>query len=643
MKIAVTSAFGWPYVRRGNRVIYELASYLASQGHEVHFITTKPGELRREKVHGNLLVKYYPAIDNPLLTHFKVEYWQTFGLTCFNALLKEDYDIVHTSLTMDAFAASLNRSIKGTPFVPVLIQGEPLYADARRSRRLFQRVVNQASRLVTISNFVNDILKRDFGADGVMIPCPVDTSKFYFNEKEKNTHPRILCTATLIMERKRVPLLVKAFEILIEHMPDAILQLAGETTPEVTRKLLMSVNAKTRASIVIDNITSDEDLASLYRNATITVLPSIREAFGMVTTESLASGTPVVGTRSGGTAEILEDPRVGVMFEPTDGPEELCKALIKCIELAGDPETPKRCSDYAQKYSWKTLGPRYEELDMEVLNDISRKSRQRKKSEEPGNKPADVFDEQLPLNGNVSGAALHKLFLDALDELEITVQAYYEIESCMPRCIYALQWLLTRGIREGNVLVLSTHPHFLANLLNKLNFRTRHIIISSRADRGQGHIDHEIIQEPQLLVNLKEQFDVIVCDDIIRQTDAQDATFQILKKCLLPDGVLVLMTPNVRRCGKRFDLMPDDDVASRPKLEYSFMDVSEVPVKAGFKVLEKSYITGEKHIDKTNTFAHVPLKAYFARKLCRSFEHVNESSKSHLFLALKVDRSLEIN
>lgn len=651
MKIAVTSPFGWPYVRRGNRVAYELAVYLARQGNDVHFITTKPGAVRRDKIKGNLTIKYYPVVDNPFLTAAHIEYWQTFGLTCLRALLKGDYDMVHPILTMDAFAASLNRSFKGTPFIPVVINGDPLYADARWAKRLFHRVVTTASRLVTISNFVNNILHRDFGVDGVMIPCPVDTSKFYYTEKENSDPPKILCTATLIMERKRVPLLIKAFEVLIEKIPDAILQLAGETTPEVTRNLLMQVNTKTRASIVIENITSDEVLASFYRNATVTVLPSLKEPFGMVTTESLACGTPVVGTRSGGTTEILDDPGVGVTFEPSDGPQELCEALIKGIELARNPETQKRCNEHAQGYSWNTLGPKYEELHSAVLNTAGRKSRSTSKAVEKSGDASVISNEDRAPGDSADQTVLKRFFVDTLDEQDITLQMYYEIERGMPRCIYILQWLLTRKIHKGNILVLSTCTHFLATLLRKLGFPVRHVVINNGADTSVEKIDCEILQDPQSLAEWKEHFSVIVCDNLLPYMAAPDRVFQILKKRLSPNGVLLVTTPNVNQYANRFNLRSGfnanrDDIPlngspgmNRQQLqclrEYTLADVEEAAAKAGLTVLQQSYLTGEKHIDKTNNFAHVPLKNYILHKMCFTVERFIAPLRSHLFLALK--------
>jgi len=637
MKIAVTSAFGWPYVRRGNRVVYELAAYLAGRGNEVHFITTKPGDISRIKNDGNLLIRYYPVLDNPVLTHFNVEYWQTFALTCLRALLREDYDIIFTSLTMDAIAASLNRSVKGTPFVPVLINGDPLYKDARRAKRLFRRAVETAYRLVTISNFVNGILKRDYGADGIMIPCPVDTEKFHYDGKPKSSVPRILCTAAMTMERKRVPLLVKAFELLIKQVPDAVLQLAGETTPEVTEDLLMTVNAKARQSIEVVTITSDSELSSFYRNSAITVLPSIKEPFGMVTTESLASGTPVVGTRSGGTAEILEDPDVGILFEPDGGPEDLCSALIRGIELSQDPDTPRRCSEYAaRRYSWNTLGPRYEEVCRDVSTEYSPKRRLLRKIFESGNAAPSASGSVFSLNGSFDSAALRRFFINTLDELEITAQKYYEIESTMPRCVHVLEWMLSRGITKGKALMLSSHPHFMAELLRNLDFQVTHIVLNNRAGRMREDDGCERFCDPGPIGNVQGLFDVMLCDDILFRHEDSDVTFRILKKHLTPGGVLVVTAPNVDRCWKRYPFGKESEALQPARCgDYSLSDVEGMVVRAGFSVTQKDYIRGEKPIDKTNTFAHVPLKTYLLRKMYTQLEKIKEPMKSHLFVAVR--------
>ena len=42
------------------------------------------------------------------------------------------------------------------------------------------------------------------------------------------------------------------------------------------------------------------------------------ETYGMVTAEALAAGTPVLGSRSGGTIDLLGNGRYGYLYEPGD-------------------------------------------------------------------------------------------------------------------------------------------------------------------------------------------------------------------------------------------------------------------------------------------------------------------------------------
>lgn len=362
MKIAITSTPSWPYVRRGNRCSYELAFYLAEKGHEVHYITTKPGSVGRKRLQGKLHVEYKPLSGHPVLSKCKIHFVETFTLSCLKSLLKNRFDIVQTTFPVDAFAASLNKSIRGTPFVHLLYDSYPLYPVTILSNLMFKKAIKAASCVIAISNFVNEDLKKNFHVEGQVIPLPVDTSRFKPAEDEHLNDAIILCTAALTVSRKRVKLLVKAFERLIEKRPETILVLSGPSDDKTNREFLQSVNAKARDSIRIIGVGQEQNLPELYRRASLTVLPSVHEAFGLVVIESLASGTPVVGTRSGGIPDILDAPGVGVLFEPDDGHELLCSALLRGLEMSKDPQTVLRCRKHAERYSWNTLGPQYEKV-----------------------------------------------------------------------------------------------------------------------------------------------------------------------------------------------------------------------------------------------------------------------------------------
>lgn len=62
-------------------------------------------------------------------------------------------------------------------------------------------------------------------------------------------------------------------------------------------------------------------LVRLYQAADVTVVPSIYEPFGIVALESMAAGTPLIATRTGGLAEVVAPGRGGLVVEPHDVPQ----------------------------------------------------------------------------------------------------------------------------------------------------------------------------------------------------------------------------------------------------------------------------------------------------------------------------------
>jgi glycosyltransferase involved in cell wall biosynthesis len=71
------------------------------------------------------------------------------------------------------------------------------------------------------------------------------------------------------------------------------------------------------------------NLLEVVGQANCLVMPSVwYEAFGRTTVEAFAKGTPVVGSRIGGTAEIIEEGRTGWLFQPGDSKDLAAKVEI---------------------------------------------------------------------------------------------------------------------------------------------------------------------------------------------------------------------------------------------------------------------------------------------------------------------------
>ena len=63
----------------------------------------------------------------------------------------------------------------------------------------------------------------------------------------------------------------------------------------------------------------------LMNTADVVLMCSRREAFGRVTVEGMKLGKPVIGTRSGGTPEIVQEGETGLLYAPGDAQELAAK------------------------------------------------------------------------------------------------------------------------------------------------------------------------------------------------------------------------------------------------------------------------------------------------------------------------------
>jgi D-inositol-3-phosphate glycosyltransferase len=91
-----------------------------------------------------------------------------------------------------------------------------------------------------------------------------------------------------------------------------------------------------------------KDIATFYSAVDWFVMATKAETFGMVTIESLACGTPVLGSNAGGTPELLEDETGGRLFESMNA-EDLAKK-IDAICLEDTQFEVNSLVEMAQKY-----------------------------------------------------------------------------------------------------------------------------------------------------------------------------------------------------------------------------------------------------------------------------------------------------
>ena len=132
--------------------------------------------------------------------------------------------------------------------------------------------------------------------------------------------------------RKGQEVLVKAAALLRERFPNVRYMVVGTVSPG-NEDHLDQLKELIRACRLEDHFffTGDiNDVRNVYAALDITVVPSIQaEPFGLVVMESMALGTPVVGSRSGGIAEQVVDGETGLLFDP--GNEQKLAEALACL------------------------------------------------------------------------------------------------------------------------------------------------------------------------------------------------------------------------------------------------------------------------------------------------------------------------
>jgi glycosyltransferase involved in cell wall biosynthesis len=108
---------------------------------------------------------------------------------------------------------------------------------------------------------------------------------------------------------------VRALSVLLSRGYDVQLSIAGSGENEYI-SFLKSLSKQLEVEDRIRWHGFLDDLTPLLAEAALLLICSRSEAFGRVAVEALSAGTPVVGTRSGGLPEIIEDNVTGLLYQP---------------------------------------------------------------------------------------------------------------------------------------------------------------------------------------------------------------------------------------------------------------------------------------------------------------------------------------
>lgn len=356
LRVALSHVYGWPEVRRGTeRYLHELAAALQEAGHQVTITTTAPAAHRG--VERGVPVRYlrrhhlWRSHMGPLSDEV------AFGAQALATLATRGLDVWHAMGTADAAAAASLGMVRGVRSV-YTDHGFPHRPSRvrRPDHRLHEHVVRHVDRYVCVSQAAAATLSEGYQRTADVLSGGVDCRRFSPGGRRR-PHPVLLFVGDADEERKNLPLLTDAVGALQRRGEGPELWVAGPG--DQGRAVAGRAGVAPEAVRLLGSVDPD-DLADLYRQAWVTVLPARAEAFGLVLIESLACGTPVVALDEGGPRDIVR-PGIGLLSEAD--PELLAGACQQAIHLATEPDIVERCRGAGTEWDWRTaIVPRMEAI-----------------------------------------------------------------------------------------------------------------------------------------------------------------------------------------------------------------------------------------------------------------------------------------
>ena len=231
-----------------------------------------------------------------------------------------------------------------------------------------KRVVGRLHNIVTVSECSRQDIATDFGVQPAGISLVyngIDTDEFRPLPDVQRLPFRLMATASADQPLKGLRYLLRAYARLLRTYPDLELLVVGKPMPGGhTERLLKRLKLQDRVRFVTGISTAE--MVRYYAEATIAVVPSVYEGFGLPAGEAMACGVAVVSTDGGALPEVVGDAGVVVPVRDVTAMADAIAALLENPaqrQMLGD----KARKHIVEKFCWQVTAQRMTAYYRQVL------------------------------------------------------------------------------------------------------------------------------------------------------------------------------------------------------------------------------------------------------------------------------------
>jgi phosphatidylinositol alpha-mannosyltransferase len=376
MRIALVSPYSWSYPGGVTRHIEALAERFIEDGHHVRVLAPfDPVDRMSTVLHRGAAPQPVSAPDylvslgrtvgfkaNGAVSNLSITPYGT--ATMHKELRTGGYDVVHIHEPIAPVLSWIAVDATRLPLVGTF----HVYSKSKVSNGIAnvigaRRVLNHLHVRIAVSDAAAWTARRFFGGHYRVIPngVHVDSERAALAaERPLGDRLRIVFVGQSV-ERKGLPLLLRAFEALREHIPTE-LTVIGPTPDELAPMMLDSRDVRVLGKV------DDETKRRELEQADVLCAPSLGgESFGMVLTEAFSAGTPVVASDIPGYRDVVRDGVDGVLVPPAD-PQALAEALRDLWEEPDRRAAMARAAAVdVQRFAWPRVAAEVMEAYQEAI------------------------------------------------------------------------------------------------------------------------------------------------------------------------------------------------------------------------------------------------------------------------------------